>query len=341
MPLQSEVASAELHSAFARSAQTVSAAPTKGMNLLAIEIGGTKLQICTGNEHGELVARRRFTVDGEAGGAGIRAQIAAALPELLAEWQPAAIGVGYGGPVDWKTGVIRCSHQVPGWENFPLAEWLRAQAGVPVFVENDANAAALGEALHGAGRGASPMVYMNSGSGVGGGLVLEGRLYHGAVPGEMEMGHLWVDQYRTNAEELCSGWATDACIRELIADEPESPLARLVQSTPGGCEAKHLAQAIAEECPVATRVCSRVANDIAYTMSHAAHLLHPEVIVFGGGLSLIGEPLRSRIAAALATWVMPAFAPGPRVLLAALREDSVPVGALALAAQRLAPGTQA
>ncbi len=306
------------------------------MNLIAIEVGGTKLQICMGSERGDIVARQRFAVDGERGGAGIREQIAAALPGLLEEWKPAAVGVGYGGPVDWKTGVIRCSHQVAGWENFPLAEWLRERAGVPVFVENDSNAAALGEALHGAGRGLSPMAYMNSGSGVGGGLVLEGRLYHGAVPGEMEMGHLWVDQYRTNVEELCSGWATDACIRDMVADEPESPLALLVKTAPSGGESRFLAPALEESCPVAALVLKRVANDIAFAMSHAVHLLHPEVIVFGGGLSLVGEPLRQQIADVLATWVMPAFTPGPRVLLAALREDSVPVGALALAAQRLA-----
>ena len=306
------------------------------MNLLALEIGGTKLQFCVGNARGEVVERRRFTVAAEAGGAGIREQIAGALPELLEQWRPAAVGVGYGGPVDWKTGIIRCSHQVAGWENFPLAEWLRERAGVPIFVENDANAAALGEALHGAGRGLSPMVYMNSGSGVGGGLVVEGRLYHGAVPGEMEMGHLWMDQFRTKSEELCSGWATDASIREMVADEPESPLGLLVNAAPSGGESRHLARALEQGCELAALVCKRVANDIAYTMSHAAHLLHPEAIVFGGGLSLVGEPLRALIAEALATWVMPAFAPGPRVLLAALREDAVPIGALALAAQRLA-----
>ena len=306
------------------------------MHFLAIEIGGTKLQVCAGTADGAIVARARFAVERAAGGEGIRAQIIGALPDLIAKWSPRAIGVGYGGPVDWKTGRIAKSYHIEGWSDFPLADWLTSLTQLPAFVENDANAAALGEALHGAGRGLSPMVYMNSGSGVGGGLVVEGRLYHGAVPGEMEMGHLWMDQFRTKSEELCSGWATDASIREMVADEPESPLGLLVNAAPGGGESRHLARALEQGCELAALVCKRVANDIAYTMSHAAHLLHPEVIVFGGGLSLVGEPLRALIAGALATWVMPAFAPGPRVLLAALREDAVPIGALALAAQRLA-----
>src|SRR5438552_17345479 len=135
------------------------------MTFLAIEIGGTKLQVCAGGADGGIVERRRFAVDRAAGGEGIRAQIAGALPELIAKWKPHAIGVGYGGPVDWKTGRIKCSHHVAGWNDFPLGQWLRERAGMPVFVDNDANVAALGEALHGAGRAASPVFWVNSGSG--------------------------------------------------------------------------------------------------------------------------------------------------------------------------------
>jgi glucokinase len=78
----------------------------------------------SGDETGRILDRRRFVVDRAAGGAGIRAQIASALPELLAQWKPRAIGVGYGGPVDWRTGRIVKSHHIEGWNDFPLAEWL-------------------------------------------------------------------------------------------------------------------------------------------------------------------------------------------------------------------------
>ena len=82
------------------------------MNLLSIEIGGSKLQIVAGNSGGEILSRRRFVVDREAGGEGIRAQIVDALPSLIEAFAPVALGVGYGGPVDWKTGRIKCSHHV-------------------------------------------------------------------------------------------------------------------------------------------------------------------------------------------------------------------------------------
>jgi glucokinase len=303
-----------------------------GMHLLAIEIGGTKLQICAGTPEGEIVDRYRLDVNRGAGGAGIRTQIAETMPRLLERWKPQAIGVGYGGPVDWRTGRIQCSHHVEGWNDFPLGDWLREQTGLPAFVENDANTGALGEALRGAGQGCSPVFWINSGTGVGGGLVVDGRIYHGAIPGEVEIGHLRLDRAGTTVEGKCAGPAVDRRVREVVVGQPSSILSRLVAGQLQGGEARYLAAALAEGCPAADEIVTEVAEDLAFGLSHAVQLLHPEIIVFGGGLSLVGEPLRERIAAALPRWVMEAFAPGPRVALAALREDAVPVGALLLAA---------
>lgn len=305
------------------------------MHLLAIEIGGTKLQLCAGTAAGEIVDRYRLDVNRSAGGAGIRAQIAETMPRLLERWQPKAIGVGYGGPVDWQTGRVRCSHQVEGWNDFPLGEWLREQTGLPAFVDNDANVGGFGEALHGAGRGASPVLWVNSGTGVGGGLVVGGRIYHGALPGEVEVGHVRLDRSGVIVEDRCAGPAVDKRVREAVVIHPESVLAREVAAGLRGGEARFLTTALARGCPVADQLLTEVMEDLAFGLSHAVHLLHPEVIVFGGGLSLIGEPLRERLARALPRWIMEAFQPGPRVALAALREDAVPVGALALAASAL------
>lgn len=304
------------------------------MTYLGIEIGGTKLQLVAGTSDGRILERRRVTVNLEAGGEGIRGQIASLLPTLLKDHRPAAVGVGFGGPVDWKTGLICCSHQVKGWHGFPLGEWLRERTGLPVTVDNDANVAALGEALHGAGRDANPVLWINMGSGVGGGLVVDGRIYHGTSPGEVEIGHVRLDKSGRTVESQCSGWAVDRRIREAIRDNPACALARLVGSAVGG-EARFLAAALAENDAVARRLLEAVADDLGFALSHAVQLLHPERIVVGGGLALVGEPLRTAIAAALPRYVMDAFQPGPSVALAALREDPVPVGALSFAARLL------
>ena len=303
-------------------------------NYLGIEIGGTKLQFVLGSDSGNILQRWRFSVDRAEGGVGIRRQIESVLPEILSPFALHGIGVGFGGPVDWRTGQICCSHQIEGWSDFGLGQWLQSLTQMPVRVDNDADVGALGEALHGAGRGLDPVFYVTLGSGVGGGLVADGHIYHGAKPGESEIGHVRLDRHGTIVESRCSGWAVDARIRAFIEREPESLLGQLAGGTQGG-EARYLSVALAQDDPSAKRILEESAEDLAFGLSHVAHLFHPEVIVLGGGLSLVGEPLRRAVAEALQGFVMEAFAPGLKVALAALGEDAVPVGALALAQQCL------
>ena len=300
------------------------------MNHLGIEIGGSKLQMVTGTGDGCLIDRQRLPVNRAAGGAGIREQIREVVQRLQPQFQWSAIGVGCGGPVDWKTGRIHCSHHVEGWNDFPLGDWLRELAGAPVFVDNDTNAAALGEAHLGAGTGFDPVFYTNSGSGVGGGLVAGGKLYHGASPGEAEFGHLRLDRDGTTVEERCSGWAVNEKVRAATEREPGSALS-LLASQAKDREAEAIAPALAAGCPLARRILDQTAGDLAFALSHVVHLFHPEVILLGGGLALIGEPWRAAVANALPGFIMKAFAPGPRVLLAGLGEEAVPRGALLIA----------
>jgi len=301
------------------------------VQLLGIEIGGSKQQIVLGDEQGTITHRERLAVDRALGGAGIRDHLAAAVRELKQRHSWAGVGCGYGGPVDWTTGKVCCSHHVEGWDEFPLAAWLHDLCGAPVRVDNDSDVAALGEALFGAGKGFNPVFYTNSGSGVGGGLVVHGRIYHGAPPGEAELGHVRLDKSGTIVEERCSGWAMDRKIRALKQTEPDGLLARLIGDAPGG-EARHLPEALRRGDATAQRLVRETADDLAFALSHVTHLIHPQVIVLGGGLALIGEPWRAAVAEELPKYVMAAFVPGPQVKLAALGEDVVPAGALALAA---------
>jgi glucokinase len=296
---------------------------------LGIEIGGSKLQIFTGNAQGRVLERRRFTVQPEAGAPAIRAQLAAALREIDTS-ALTALGAGFGGPVDHRTGRLCCSHQIAGWSDFDLCGWLSDVTGLPATVENDANTAALGEAMLGAGVGHDPVFYVTLGSGVGGGLVCQGRIYRGAPPGEAEVGHLRLDPHGTIVENRCSGWAVNRRIREAIADLSGSPLAELARQDPGH-EARHLRHALDLGDPIAVRILAETAADLAFALSHVTHLMHPEVFVLGGGLAQVGEPLRAAVAEHLFPLLMHAFRPGPAIALAALGEDAVPVGALLLA----------
>jgi len=255
------------------------------MNLLGLEIGGTKLQIVVGDGSAKIIDRRRLIIDRARRGGGIREQIREALAELIPEAKPSAIGVGFGGPVDWKTGVICRSHQIEGWAEFKLRDWLQTLSGLPVCVDNDANTATFGEALHGAGVGLNPVFYVTLGSGVGGGLVVDGQIYHGATPGEAEIGHVRLDREGTIVESRCSGWAVDAKIRQLQIVEPDSLLAKLTANTAGG-QARYLAPALQKGDAAAVRILAETAGDLAFGLSQVVHLFHPEIIVLGGGLSL-------------------------------------------------------
>jgi glucokinase len=298
--------------------------------VIGIEIGGTKLQLVRGDENGNIHERLKLVVIPAEGAGGIRQQIKDALPKLIRTSRVAAVGVGFGGPVDWKVGKICRSHQIEGWSEFDLAAWLREITGVPARVDNDANVAALGEARRGAGRGSNPVFYVTLGSGVGGGLVVDGKIYHGAAPGEAEIGHVRLDRQGTIVESRCSGWAVDARIRDLKTSEPGSLLCKMPDFGQGG-EAKHLSAALKQGDVPAQRILQEIAQDLAFGLSHVVHLFHPQVIFLGGGLSGVGEPLRAAVEEALSVFLMRAFAPGPRIALVALGEDAVPTGALILA----------
>jgi glucokinase len=299
---------------------------------LGIEIGGTKLQIFAADKSLKVLDPRSIAVQKSEGGPGIRRQIKAALKEMLPRFKPTAIGVGFGGPVDSKTGKICCSHQIEGWSEFPLGQWLRSIAKVPVIVDNDANVAAFGEATHGAGVGFNPVFYVTLGSGVGGGLVIDGKIYHGAKPGESEIGHVRVDKSGRIVESSCSGWAVDRKIRRAIAQHPRGVLAKLAGGKKSG-EAVFLKAALKKNDRIAKAILDETAEDLAFGLSHVTHLFHPEIIVLGGGFSLTGEPLRKAVESHLRKFLMDVFVPGPKIALAKLKQGVVPVGALEMARQ--------
>lgn len=311
---------------------------------LGIEIGGTKLQIVTGDASGRIVDRYRHPIDPARGAAGILAQLTDTFTKLTS--LPTNVGVGFGGPVDWQTGRIATSHQVGGWAGFDLAGWLTNQMpGAAVRIENDANVAALGEARQGVATGFAHVFYVTLGSGVGGGMVVNGQLYHGSLPGEAEIGHLWLvppgaDSPGQTIEQTVSGWAVDQQILDLLPQLPaDSVLRKLVEENQQAGRADRsllrgpatfLHEAYEQSDPVARMLIEQIGSVIALGLSHVVHLFHPDALVLGGGLSLIGEPLRAAVRQALPRFVMKAFQPAPIVLLAKLGEDAVPIGALAL-----------
>jgi glucokinase len=296
---------------------------------LGVEIGGTKIQIFLTDEHANVLDRHKFFVGDRKDATYIRDNIGKMLSKILQNDKISAIGVGYGGPVDHQTGEVITSHQVEGWAGFSLRQWLQQRTALPVVVENDANAAAYGEALCGAGRGFSRVFYITLGSGVGGGYVIDKEIYHGRKPGEAEIGHVRLDRKGTILESKCAGWAVDRKIRRYIKENPGSILAGIVGDNAHG-EARFLLEAIKGGDKGADKILQETAGDLAFGLSHAVHILNPEIIILGGGLSLLGDQLISAVKKDLPQYVMRAF-DTPELCIAELKEDAVCIGASLLA----------
>ena len=298
---------------------------------LGIEIGGTKLQLGIGDGAGVLHALRRDTIVPADGADGIRRQITHAIPGLLADAKRGhgelrGVGVGFGGPVDDATRTVIKSHQIVGWDGFPLADWIGELTGLPAVLGNDADVAGLAEALFGAGKGLSPIFYITIGSGIGGGLIINGEIYRGCGRGAAEIGHLRVtrsDLARLPLEIFASGWGIQEMFADRTGDRPPPLAAEIAR------RAEHNDE---HACVVLGIAIDRLAECICHVIS----LLCPRRFIIGGGVSLIGEellfkPLRKLVAER----VFKPFADCYDIVPAALGEEVVVHGALALALQRL------
>jgi len=264
---------------------------------LGVEIGGTKLQIGVADTHGRLRQLVRLPVDRQAGRAGILRQFATIIPSILHKHRIQAIGVGFGGPVDLQRGRVVKSHQVSGWSGFPLRQWFLRQFHLPVVIENDSNCATLAEAIRGAGRGRRVVFYTNIGTGIGGGLVIDGALYNGRY-GAMELGHTRLPDGRQfpTVEELAAG---------LAIERRRSTVAK----------SGHV-MGVA------------VANVIA--------LLNPDVVVIGGGVACAGAKFFRPLRATVRRLVFAPYRQNYKIAPAALGEQVVVVGAALLAAELVA-----
>jgi glucokinase len=337
---------------------------------LGIEIGGTKLQLGVGPGDGTLTALERRDVQPPRGAAGILAQIEQAGRVLMARHPVAAIGIGFGGPVNSQRGLVVKSHHVDGWENYPLVDWCRRTFGLPTTLENDCDSGGLAEARFGAGRGRDPVFYVTVGTGIGGGLVVGGQIYRGSGHGAAEIGHLrpglHADRPDQTVESLASGWGIAAAAQARLTDpishpflpltaglgrtRPEDVRQRLIESEEASQEyaadlwercdgrieqltAQMVAQAAGEGNELARDVLARACAALGWGIAQAITLTSPEVVVVGGGVSLMDEslflgPLRDEVA----RYVFPPLADKYAILPAALGEAVVVHGALAAAA---------
>ncbi len=298
--------------------------------VVGVDVGGTKMTAAIATADGQIVQLLRQQTKREEGATGGFAAICTMVQTLLGTaaqkgMTVAHIGVGFGGPVDFARGVVYLSHHVAGWENFPLKAALEERFRLPVTVDNDANAGTLGEWLFGAGKGVSDLLYVNIGTGIGGGLISDGKLVRGWRNLAGEIGHMTVKPdgpvctcgRKGCLEALASGSA--------IGREGTERLGRPTTS-------EEVFTLAAQGNPVAKQILDEAVDTLAFAIGAAANLFNPQRVILGGGVAeapeaLLLQPLREK----LPRYLLPQVAEGLEVVRAQLGYDAGIMGAIALA----------
>ena len=273
--------------------------------LLGVDVGGTKVAAGLVNADGEILSHQRVSMasDGPAE-RGLQA-VLSAIAQVLPDGASAIAGIGIcaPGPLDPKTGVILNPPNVPCWRNFPLAEEVRKKYSVPVKVDNDANAAALAETRWGAAKGYKIVFYATIGTGIGTGIILDGKIFHGRTGSAGEGGHVSID-YRGPMcrcgkpgciEILASGTAIVRRARERLSSRTKSSLLEIAGGRAEAITGEMVGQAFSGGDQLATDLLTDTAEMLALWLSNMIDLLDPDVIVIGGGAAALYSPFFDRL----------------------------------------------
>lgn len=315
---------------------------------LAVDIGATKILTALVRDDGTVVARSRVDTPGR-GVEPVLEAVVDTVEEVMREGaatrdQVVAVGVGAPGPMNPDTGVVFDPPNMEGWHDVPLGTMLSERLGMRVFIENDANAAAVGEWWVGAGRGVSDLIYVTVSTGIGGGIIIGDRLHHGVSGTAGEVGHMTIDLHgppcpcgRSTGclEVLASGTAIARMAREAVEAGRRSAVLEMAGGRPEVITAAMVDDASREGDEVAGEVFLRAATYLGVGMANLLNIFNPERIVIGGGVSKAGEmlfaPVR-RIARAR-TFERPGR--DAEIIPALLGDDVGAVGAAAVAFQRV------
>lgn len=302
---------------------------------IAVDIGGTQLRAALYPEgQQKAVSQKRIPTQTKDQSPVDR------LLELIKNVMPSqgkvkAIGMAAPGPINPKTGILYAAPNIPGWVNLPLAQIVQDRFKVPTLLGNDANLAAMGEWKFGAGRGYQHLLYMTVSTGIGGGVIEEGKLLLGYKGLAAEIGHITVDPngpmcgcgQRGHLEALASGTAIARYVSEQLASGVPSSMAELPAVT-----ARDVSLAAEQGDPLAREALARAGRYLGRAIADFLHLFNPQIVIIGGGVSRSGryflDPLRNSIAEYV---ISPEYLHGLVVTTASLGDDAGLLGALALA----------
>lgn len=308
--------------------------------IIGIDLGGTNIKGALLDTRGNIIVKDQAATLANAGPEAVAGRISKMISALEAAadsrgMKPVGIGVGVPGQPDPRRGTVVFAPNLR-WRNVPLVDFLRRTTALPVFLENDANVAALGEQWRGAGQGSVNMVMITIGTGIGGGLILNGRLYSGTSGSAGEIGHTIIDPggpvcscgRRGCLETLTSATAMVRMAKEAIDRGETTELAK-----PENLEARDIFMSAQAGDKTAAQIVKTAAYYLGLGLGNVINMFNPDTIVIGGGVSKAGEilfaPLRENAGAS----ALEASAKAVRIVPAELGNDAGCIGAAALVRQ--------
>lgn len=305
--------------------------------VVGIDLGGTKIAAALFNAEGEILNRERM----ETANARTAKEVVQRMVEMIQSVSMghpvSGVGLASPGTVNSKDGIVLQGTNLPEWNDVPLKKWMGEALGVDVEVVNDANAAAWGEYVRGAGRGSENMVYITFSTGIGAGIVLDGKLLLGATSFAGELGHNIVEP--AGPACICGNhgcwemYASGTAIRDSAVDlmrSSHSAIRELAAASGEEISAKHVFEAYKQNDPVAGQVVDRAVHYMALGLANAIHTFNPDRIVIGGGVSKAGDQLFPALRTETEKLVMKPYRGTYEIVPAGLRDDVGLIGAAAL-----------
>jgi glucokinase len=313
--------------------------------LVGVDLGGTTIKMAFIDLDGEIIDKWEIPTDKT--GNTITADIAKAIDEKLHELnQPksrlAAIGMGAPGPVNTETGFVYKTTNL-GWENYPLKDRLEAETSLPAVIDNDANIAAIGEMWKGAGGGAKNLICVTLGTGVGGGIIVNGKIVHGVNGAGGEIGHITSIPHggapcncgKTGClETIASATGIVRIALEKLKNDTTSSVLHERWKLSGSISAKDVFDAAKENDELALQIVNEVTFHLGLALAILANGLNPEKIVIGGGVSKAGDIIINKVRQYFDQFAFPRVAEGASITVATLGNDAGVIGGAWLAKKK-------
>ncbi len=308
--------------------------------VVGIDVSGRGQRVAVADLRGQIVERTPLGGDASLSADDLRARLRSLVTDTLVRAnipldRVIRIGIAFGGPVDAARGVILYSPRTPGYDNLPIAAVLENDLRVPTFLDNDARAAALGEAIFGAGRGEQHIVYVHLGTGVGGGIILNGQLQQGVTTTAGEIGNVIVNPDAATGGGRPGRLESYASARAIVSRYRERAMAT---GAPGAVEVttpKAVFEAAAGGDTAAEETVNETVRMLGLVLANLVTTLNPGVIIVGGQVSEAGSLLFAPLRSTIRQYAMDVPGRAVRVVPAELKADAPLVGAVAMALQSL------